>query len=189
MAERYLVSLDLEGRRCLVVGAGPVALRKARDLLRSGADLRVVAPDVDPGFAAMPGVEIAERLYDSNDVTGAWLVVAATDDEAVNSRVVADAEAAGVWATAADRSGGGALAAVAQRTRGRLTVAVSSNGASPSLATWLAEDLSRRMDQRTIALADHLHAHRYADEVDDITGAVRSGRVAEALDLLSGPQP
>lgn len=95
-APAFPLHLDLRGRRVLVVGGGPVALRRARALAAAGADLRVVAPDVAEG---MPG-QVERRPYAPGDVAGAWLVVAATG--VVDEQVAADAEAQGTWCVRAD---------------------------------------------------------------------------------------
>lgn len=178
------------------MGGGPVALRKVRSLLDAGAEVTVIAPDLDAGFDELSSSIVIERRgYRTGDLEGAWLANAATNDGDVNALVVADAEAARIWSSAADRPGGGSMASVARRSRGRLTIAASTDGASPALARWLVDDLSARLDERSVALADHLYAHRTAQSdfedsaaddiaVDDIAAAVREGRVPDALDMI-----
>src|SRR5580693_4725716 len=100
----FPVSLDLSHRPCLVVGAGPVAARKAQSLLDCGARVTVVAPDI-----AEPMRDLTSRLhtletraYRPGDVAGFQLVITATGDPAVDGAVAAEAEAAGIWVNSAD---------------------------------------------------------------------------------------
>ena len=81
MTDRLPLHLDLAGRRVLVVGGGPVAVRRTRTLLDAGAAVDVVAPEVSAG---LPDVPVARRPFTASDVDGAWLVLACTgvvDDE------------------------------------------------------------------------------------------------------------
>src|SRR3989338_5990975 len=87
------IFMDVKGRLCLVVGGGEVAHRKASVLLAAGAAVKAVAPEFSAAFAVLPGVEcIAERFQPSH-LDGAVLVIAATDDGAVNREVSQQARA------------------------------------------------------------------------------------------------
>lgn len=138
----YPVSLLMEGRDCLVVGGGQVAARKAGELARCGARVQVVAPSVVPELRVQAGVRIEERPYRKEDVRGRWLVVAATDDRAVNRAVAADAEAAGVWVNAVDDPEVCGFTAPALLRQGSVVVAVSTGGRSPAMAGWLRDRLA-----------------------------------------------
>jgi len=94
---RYPLHLDLSGRRVLVVGAGPVGVRRVRSLLDAGADVHVVAPEV---AADMPDVPVQRRQFDPADLDGAWLVHTATG--VVDDEVAAACEARGTWCVRAD---------------------------------------------------------------------------------------
>jgi siroheme synthase-like protein len=89
---RFLpVGLKVQGKRCLVVGGGGVGTRKALTLARAGADVTVVAPSVSGELAEQAGAERIRWLKDSfrpTHLQGAFLVVAATDDEALNAELV-----------------------------------------------------------------------------------------------------
>src|SRR5262245_11567325 len=82
----YPVSLKVRGEPCLVVGGGPIALRKAQALVRAGARVTVVSPELIPGFGPLK-VERVVRRFRPADARGAFLAVAATDDPAVNEAV------------------------------------------------------------------------------------------------------
>ncbi|NKZ03674.1 uroporphyrinogen-III C-methyltransferase [Actinomadura latina] len=101
----YLLGLRLAGRRVLVVGGGRVAQRRVPALLDAGADVVLVSPDVTAtleGLADHGRITWHRRPYKRGDCAGAWLVQAVTDDAKVNGDVVAEADAARIWAVRAD---------------------------------------------------------------------------------------
>ncbi len=158
----YPIALNLSGRLCLVVGGGRVARRKVEGLLEAGARVRLVAPAVDQKLsesAAGKRIEWRARRFEAADVEGCWLVVAATDDEAVNRDVAAAAEAAGVWCNVVDRPELCSFIVPAVLRRGDLLVSVSTGGASPLLAGRIRDHLAREFDP---AWADYLDLLRRA---------------------------
>src|SRR5262245_43855111 len=96
-----MACLDLTGRSVLVVGGGRVGLEKARGLVDCGAEVTVVAPEVELDVLELP-VEWIEARYSADHLGGRWLVVAATPDRAVNRQVFADAERAGIFCNVVD---------------------------------------------------------------------------------------
>jgi precorrin-2 dehydrogenase/sirohydrochlorin ferrochelatase len=140
----YPIALDLAGKRCLLAGGGVIAEGKLDALLLAGADLLVVSPQVRPRFLrlAMSGeICLHQRPYRAADLAGASLVIAATDDHAVNAAIVTEARAAGILAQAVDNIPYCDFFAVAIVRRGDLQVSISTNGRSPAFARWLREDL------------------------------------------------
>ena len=123
----YPIELDLAGRIAVVVGGGAVALRRTRALVRAGARVTVIAPVVCAEFAEL-GVTVLTRRYRDGDLTGAWLVHAATDDAEVNEAVAADAEAARIWCVRADDGAASAARMPAVTRQGDVTVAVTAGG-------------------------------------------------------------
>jgi len=102
----YPVSLELTGRRVVVVGGGVVAARRVQGLVDAGADVQVIAPSVSGDIVSL-GVSIAQRSYVDGDLAGAWLVQACTADPAVNAAVVAEAERLRIPCVRADLASGG----------------------------------------------------------------------------------
>ena len=97
--------LDLRGRTVLVVGGGPVALRKITALLPTGARVRVGAPELIPEIEAMSATGAVEHLdgrFEPAWLDDAWLAVAATDDADVNRAVAEAAEARRLWVNVVD---------------------------------------------------------------------------------------
>ena len=86
----------LEGRKVLIVGGGDVALRKADLLSRAGAHITVLAPDIEADIQALLSDDkhsLIYQNYDKSYMTGARVIIAATDDEALNHQIHADATA------------------------------------------------------------------------------------------------
>ncbi|WP_429885690.1 precorrin-2 dehydrogenase/sirohydrochlorin ferrochelatase family protein [Geoalkalibacter halelectricus] len=149
----YPLVLSLAGRLCVVVGAGAVGRRKIRGLLTAGARVRVV----DPSPAALEGladVEVVARSYVAADVAGALLVFAATDDGALNRRILADARAGGALAQAVDDPAAGDFQLPALLRRGALTLAVSTGGGSPALAAAVRDLLAEEFGPEWAVLVE-----------------------------------
>ena len=140
---KYPVSLDLVGRRVLVVGGGAVAARKVAGLLRAGAVVSVVAPDAVSEIAEDPDVRWHQRPYRRGEVASYRLAITATDDPAVNRQVARDGEAANVFVNSADDPGNCSFILPAVVTRGDLQIAVSTNGKSPAFARWARQWLDQ----------------------------------------------
>jgi len=125
--DRYPLMLSMAGRRVVVVGGGRVALRRVRGLLDCGAHVVVVAPSVLPELAELP-VTILQREYRDGDLSAAWLSHAATDDQAVNSRVAAEADRRRIWCVRADDAAASTAWTPAVTRHGEVTVAVTAGG-------------------------------------------------------------
>ncbi len=140
----YPAFLDLSGKKCVVVGGGAVAERKARSLCAAGATVAVVSPLLCRGLARLASngaVRHIERTYRSGDLRGAFLVIAATSDAAVNERVARDAVG---LVNVVDRPGRGNFIVPALVERGKLMIAVSTMGLSPALSRTIRKELELR---------------------------------------------
>ncbi|MBP4048952.1 uroporphyrinogen-III C-methyltransferase [Chromobacterium violaceum] len=135
--EFFPIFLKLRHQRCLLVGGGEVALRKARLLLAAGASLQVVAPELAPELADLAERGELEHLpgrYVPALLDGMRLAVAATDDAEVNRAVAADAEARGILVNVVDDAEASRYISPAIIDRSPLMVAVASGGSVPVLA-------------------------------------------------------
>jgi len=153
----YPVSLDLTRRACVVVGGGEVAERKVQGLLDAGACVTVVSPTLTLGLVALAGearLHWTPRAYRAGDLAGAWLVMVATDDRAVNAEVAAEARARRVWANCADDPERCDFALPAVARRGPVAVAVSTGGSSPALAQMVRDDIALRLAPEWAALGE-----------------------------------
>jgi len=154
--------LDLGCRPCLVVGAGTVAARKARTLLDCGARVTVVGVQPVAAFRALErrGVVVRDRRFRASDVGRQALIIAATDDRAVNAAVAAAARRKGIPVNAVDDPEHCSFIVPAIVTRGDLTVAVSTGGRSPAAARLVKELISGILGDEYAALVRLLGAHR-----------------------------
>lgn len=146
-ARGFPVTLRLQGRSVLVVGGGPVALRKVEALSGTGAAVCVVAPEVCAELAARGGVEICRRPFSEADLEGRALVVVATGQPQVTEAVCAACARRGLWVNAADAPAAGDLTLPAVVRRGAVTVTVSTGGKSPAFARRLRSYLAQRLPQ------------------------------------------
>jgi siroheme synthase-like protein len=174
---QYPVNLVLDGRSCLVVGGGKVALRKVEGLVDCGGRVTVVAPSIDAALRGLAGVTLVERPWRPDDLRGMWLVIAATDDPSVNAAVYAEGERRGIWVNGADDPANCSFTLPSVVRRGDLQVTVSTGGRSPALATWLRRRLEGEIGPEYAALLDLLATER--------EGLKAAGRSTEGLDWQS----
>jgi precorrin-2 dehydrogenase/sirohydrochlorin ferrochelatase len=146
MMRYYPLFLDLTARRVVVVGGGPVAERKIRQLLACRARVLAISPTLTPRLRAWVRagrVRWQPRRYRRGDLGQAWFVVAASNEPEANGRVAHDAERRGILVNVVDDPARSSAIAPAWFRRGALIVAFSTGGASPALARQLRLRLSR----------------------------------------------
>jgi precorrin-2 dehydrogenase / sirohydrochlorin ferrochelatase len=143
-ADLYIACLDLTGRRALVVGSGDMATEKVTGLASCGAQVDAIAP--------------AE--YSDDKLDGAYLVVAATGDRALDERIFADAESRAMLVNVADVPDLCNFILPAIARRGPLVVAVSTSGASPALAKRMRREAEAMFDTAYARLAEILDGLR-----------------------------
>lgn len=139
MPELLPLFVNLEGRRALLVGGGLVAAAKLRQLRAVGAEVVVVAPEVDEEIARS-GVTIWRRGFAASDLEGSWLVVAAATPD-VNRQVAAAAEAQRIFVNAVDDPPNATAYLSGVVRRGGVTLAISTSGDAPGLTGLLREAL------------------------------------------------
>jgi uroporphyrin-III C-methyltransferase / precorrin-2 dehydrogenase / sirohydrochlorin ferrochelatase len=142
--------IKLTGRRCLVVGAGEVALQKVSSLLAAEAEVRVVAPRVDPEIAALAAggrLRVVERSFEVSDLGGTFLVIAATDDPTVNAAVYEAAVERNVLCNSVDDPPHCDFYFGSVVARGDLQIAISTAGESPAVAQRLRQEIDAQLPQ------------------------------------------
>lgn len=142
----YPVFLDMRGRHVLVVGAGPVSLRKCKALVESGAKVTVVSPEALAEFAAL-NVTMIHREFRCYDVESQALVFAATNRREVNAEVARCAAARGIPVNVADAPEECSFLVPARVQRGDLQIAISTSGEDPRLAKKLRIQLEALLEQ------------------------------------------
>lgn len=159
----YMACLNLTGRRCLVVGAGPVALEKIEGLLVSGAAVTVVAPEaIDEvrNLAADEQIAWVKRGYEPADLDDVFLVIAATSDTRLNTQVHAHAEERSKLVNVADVPHLCNFILPAVVRDGPVAIAISTAGASPALAQRMKREASEVFHRAYADLAEILRGLR-----------------------------
>jgi siroheme synthase-like protein len=139
-----------------VVGGGGVAERKVETLLEYGARVKVISPKLSAELkkmAAKEAVEAEERQYRDGDLAGAFVVVAATDNNEVNGRVSREARKLGLLINVVDDAARSNFIVPSSLRRGDIIVAISTSGASPALARKLRTELEERFGEEYATLA------------------------------------
>ncbi len=200
----YPLFLDVARRACLVVGGGAVGTRKVDTLLGCGAAVTVVSPDTTPridALAAEGAIALERRPYRPEDLQEKFLVIGATDDEALNRRISADAAKINLLCNIADQPALCNFILPAIVERGDLVIAVSTSGKSPAFAKRIRRDLERRFGPeygpflkimgriRDLLLAEahqpEAHRHLFEGLIDaGLLDLLRAGRMQEVRDLL-----
>ena len=144
--------LKLARRKCVVVGGSTTAEAKINSLLNGEAEVTVIAPSINIGvrqLASLGCVALVEREFTSEDLTGAFLVIAATSNGEVNRAVYEEAQRRGVLCNAVDDPENCDFYFPAVAHRGALQIAISTSGESPALAQRLRGEIEEQLDPGT----------------------------------------
>ncbi|MFZ0661070.1 MAG: siroheme synthase CysG [Acidobacteriaceae bacterium] len=142
--------LKLARRRCLVVGAGAVALQKIRSLLAAEAEVRVLGPRIHEEIAALATagrLSIAERAFSPEALEGIFMVIAATDDPTVNAAVYDAAVERNILCNSVDDPPHCDFYFGSVVSRGDLQIAISTAGESPALAQRLRKEIDAQLPE------------------------------------------
>lgn len=152
----YPISLNVRGRKCVVIGGGQVALRKVRTLLEHGANVEVISPELCAGLGQLAdkdSIHVLNRVYQEGDLTGAFITITATDDSSVNQQVIGEARRKAVMINVVDDADNSDFIAPSYLQRGDITIAVSTAGRSPALARKIRTVLEKEFTDEYAALA------------------------------------
>lgn len=142
----YPLLLDLKDKRCVVVGAGEVARRKAGSLLRAGACVKVISPTLNKALRLLKRKKRLLHIksaYQKKYLENTFLVIAATSNSKVNSRVAKDAQVLGILTNVVDSAAQSNFIVPAVIHRGDLIISVSTSGKAPCLSKKIKKDLNR----------------------------------------------
>lgn len=156
---------NLSGRAVVVVGGGEVAWRKVQLLEKSQAAITVVSPELTPSlqqWVEQGKITWQDRPYLSNDIDEVWLVIAASDDAALNARIAHDAEQRRVFANVVDDAELSSCQVPAIVDRAPITVAISSAGAAPMVARRIRARIESSLDHSLGTLTQLLQRYRSA---------------------------
>lgn len=152
----YPVFMNITGKKCLVIGGGRVGLRKVNGLLECGADVEVISSRLCTELEALAQagkIKALRRDFRQGDLTGAFLVFAATSDQTASRAVSAEARRAGIPVNAADEAGVSDFILPARLRRGPIVIAVSTGGESPALSRKIAARLADIFGEEYVPLA------------------------------------
>lgn len=186
------VGLRVTGKPLLVVGAGPIAARKASAYVDQGALVTAVAPDHSSDMGAVGLHRRIHRRFDADDLDGMWFVVAATGDPDVDGAVYREAERRRIWCNAADDPSHCSVILPAVTRQGSLTIGIATGGTSPAAASWLRRRIEDLLDDDALAVVEIATRVRmavrnagYPTEVPGWAEVLDN----EALDLVRSGQP
>lgn len=159
----YPIYLDIRGRACIVIGGGEVAERKVVSLLNAGAKVRVVSPVVTESLKEMSGngmIGWKERPYRKGDLKGAFMAYAATDDEDISRKISEEAHENGVLLNLANEPEICDFIVPSVVERGRLSIAISTGGASPAFAKRVRLEMEVKYGEEYAVFLDIMAAIR-----------------------------
>jgi siroheme synthase-like protein len=208
----YPVSLNIQGKRCVVIGGGKVALRKIKMLLDCGANVSVISPKPHPDIAKLSkerAIHLIQRDYETQDLKGTVIAIVCTDVKEVNRKVADEAKKAGILVNVADDPEPSDFIVPAFFRRGNLTLAVSTSGKSPALAKKIRMKLEKSFGEEYASLLSLIgevrstlkekgyivdaEAWQEALDLDLLIQLVRSGQRKKAkavlLSKLKGHKP
>ncbi|MGZ3605286.1 MAG: precorrin-2 dehydrogenase/sirohydrochlorin ferrochelatase family protein [Thermodesulfobacteriota bacterium] len=142
----YPIFFNTQGKKCVVIGGGNVALRKIKSLLECRAKVTVISPRPHPEISKLSEermIRLIERDYKASDLKDAVIAIVCTDSKKVNRKVADEARKAGVLVNVADDPEGSDFIIPSFFRRGDLTVAVSTSGVSPALAKKIRAKLEK----------------------------------------------
>ena len=191
--------LNLTGRVVVLVGGGPVATAKLRQLLAAGARVRVVSPEVTDEIARLaaggfqPGdrgdrgstITLLRRPFVAADLDGAWLAVAAATPD-VNRDVAAVAETRHLFVNAVDDPANASAFLGGVVRRGGVTLAISTSGDAPALTALLREGLDAVLPHDLAAWVGRARAERIRWRRNGVSMESRKPRLLRALNELYG---
>ncbi len=199
----YPIFLSISGQRCVVVGGGLVALRKVTALLEHGAKVEVISPDLCPELRQMAErrtISLLPRGYASGDLQGAFIAIAATDDDKINRKLSEEARKMGVLVNVVDDRELSDFIVPSYLRRGDITIAVSTAGKSPALARKIRTRLEKEFGVEYASLAPLIDevrqelkgqgikingdAWQEALDLDVLTEMVRGGQGKKAKAIL-----
>jgi len=151
----YPIFLNLQDRRCVVIGGGKVALRKIKVLLDCEAKVTMISPEPHPEIVRLSKkkvIRLIQRDYRKEDLNDAAIVFACTDVKETNRRVAEDSKKRRVPVNVTDDPGLSEFIIPSFFRRGDLTIAVSTAGVSPALAKKIRKNLEKRLGKEYASL-------------------------------------
>ncbi|MBM7646813.1 precorrin-2 dehydrogenase/sirohydrochlorin ferrochelatase [Scopulibacillus daqui] len=180
----YPINLNLTAKKTVVIGGGRVASRRIASLVQANADVTVVSPQVSQAvypFIRNRQITWHQKVFEPEDIIDAFIVIAATNDRAVN-RKIAESAGSHQLVNVASQPELGNFEFPAVLNRGRLTISVSTSGASPILARKIRDSLSKKYDETYDAYLEFLFTCRQRLKESSISLKHKNKILHELLD-------
>lgn len=154
----YPVMLDLKGKNCLVIGGGRIALRKVTGLLRADALVTVVASGFISHFNLLSHrITMINRCFSESDIQKKYaLVIGATDQPSINHTISSKAAELGILCNIVDQPHLCSFIVPAVVNRGNITIAISTNAASPRLSRYIKNEIAKTIGPQFVQIASYM---------------------------------
>ncbi|WP_445490772.1 NAD(P)-binding protein [Niallia sp. 03133] len=180
----YPLMVNMENKECIVVGGGKVAYRKVCSLLNEGAFITIISPEVCPELEILEAekkISVIKRRAEDDDFRNAFYIIAATNNENVNEYIAKKFEQSKLVNIASSVVDGNCQVPASFK-KGRLTLTVSTNGASPMLAKKIRDEWSAVYDDNFEQYIDFLYETREKIKQLDIPQAHKKKLLQEIID-------
>lgn len=180
----YPIFLNIQGKKCVVIGGGKVAFRKVKTLLEHGANVEVISPDLCPELnelAEAKTISVFRQNYEPRVLKGAVITIAATNKKDINQKVADEARKQGVLVNVVDNLELSDFIVPSYFHRGDLTIAVSTAGLSPALARKIRSKLEQNFSEEYASLTGLIEEVR--TELKQKGIIINGNTWQEALDL------
>ncbi|MEK3889711.1 precorrin-2 dehydrogenase/sirohydrochlorin ferrochelatase family protein [Bacillus sp. FSL K6-3431] len=159
MDNLYPVMMKMKGKRVVIVGGGQIALRKAKGLEESGADITIISPSIHKEFLQLPYIKWKQKVFEAEDIKEAHLILAATNIKTVNEYVCQCATES-QWINDTSNSENSNFITPAVVRREKFVLSVSTSGASPILAKKIKKELEERYDDHIVEMLEDYERRR-----------------------------
>ena len=199
----FPVFLNIQRKKCVVVGGGQVAFRKVRMLLDCGANVTVISPVLHPDLTELANrksIQVIRRSFKLGDLKGAFIVIAATDTKETNRKVAQEAGRVGALVNVVDDSEPSDFIVPSLLRRGDLAITISTGGMSPALARKIRTKLEESFGEEyalLVSLVEEVRStlrrkgigmnpERWQDalDLDLLTHLIRTGQKEKANAVL-----
>ena len=175
--------IDIADKKILIAGGGNVALRKAQKLLQYGADITVTAPEICAELERLDGVTLIRRGFTDSDADGAFAVIAATDDRALNSHIYELCTRRNILVNTVDDPENCGFYFPALVREGNVTIGISTGGTAPAFAKFVREKVEDELDSFTLGIGEILAEYRPRIKEMFVTEKQRAEAADAIIDL------
>ena len=152
--------IDIENKKCVVVGGGTVALRKVEKLLPFNPDITVIAPKICDEILTLTEVKICQRKFEDSDIDNAFMVISATDDEKLNAYIFKLCNEKNILVNTVDDKQKCGFIFPALVKKKNITVGISTSGKSPLYARFIRENIESSVDDDCDEIVEILSRYR-----------------------------